>query len=193
MILQLYTYDRDKSLKVSTQIDLFNNSKSKKLQSIVFQSSNKNITEEIDQTLTVSQSNKPPTSKMLALNVMRQHTILCVSHAVALVCIMVIPLMTNILPPQAPKFWIEVTISLVETNMVFLMFRCGKFMYEIVCYFPHQMLTKCTFSSCHVKNFTNHDQEKQETITATPTRSTIESTPAIRSGNEDNAHANVML
>ena len=178
----MYTYDRDKSLKESTQlqIDHVNNSKSKKLQSIVFQSSNKNITEDTKQTFTVPQSNKPSASKTCALNVMRQHTILCVTHAFAVVC-MIIPLMIDILPPQAPKFWIEVTISLVETNVVFLMFPCGKLMYQTVCYFPHQLLTKCTDSPSHVNGFIN--QENQDT-----NKSTIESTATIRSENEDNAH-----
>ena len=165
----MYIHDRAKSPTVSTSI---NSTSKRKFQSIVFQSSNQNMREETEQTYTASHSSRQSATTICVLNVMRQHTILCVTHAIALVFLMIIPLRIDIVSSQTPKFWIGVTISLVETNIIFLMFPCGKFMYQTICYIPHKILTKCTSSHIRVNSLTN--QEHVNTITDTPTKSAVD-------------------
>lgn len=172
-IVQVYIRDRDKSSRVSTSPAVRSTS-TKKFQSIVFQSSNKNLPEEEIEQLSKqskSHSSKPSSSTMSVLNVMRRHTILCVAHAVALICIMIVPWLIDILPPETPKFWIGVTLSLVETHIVFFMFPCGKFMYQTVCYVPHQILAKCTSSQFTVNSVISRSQKNNDTITPTQTKS----------------------
>ena len=156
----------------------------------MFQSSNQNLPKKIQQTYTASHSSKQSATTICVLNVMRQHTILCVTHAIALVFLVIIPLRIDILSSQTPKFWIGVTISLVETNIIFLMFPCGKFMYQTICYIPHKILTKCTSSHIRVNSVTN--QEHANTITDTPTKSTIKSLAAFRSDDDENANNDIV-
>ena len=134
----------------------------------MFQSSNQNLPKKIQQTYTASHSSKQSATTICVLNVMRQHTIVCVAHAIALVFLVILPLTIDILSSQTPKFWIDVTISLVETNLIFLMFPCRKFMYQTLRYIPHKVLTKCTSSHIRVNSLTN--QEHANTITDTPTK-----------------------
>ena len=163
------------------------NSRSKnRFQSLTFQSSNKNLSKDVDTTNTYTQSPNRHVSvdKVCLLNIMRRHTILCVTHAVAFISLLAV---SRIISSDETVFWSQVTMSIIETHVVFLMFPCGKAVYQIVCFVPHQILTRCT-SSKSEENRTIIHQDTDDTSTSNSTKASESSIAVVRSGNEDIEH-----
>lgn len=178
-ITKLYTHDSKNSqnLKLSTSIEHGSQSKNR-FQSITFQSSNKNFSKDIERTRTSTESlsRHVCADKVCLLNVMRRHTILCVTHAVTLISLLAAP---RIIVSDETVFWSQLTISLMETHVIFLMFPCGKAVYRIVCFVPHQILTRCTSSKSDENTIMTH-QDTNDTHTSSSNFTTaLESSIAV--------------